>query len=91
MSRREALPTSVETLPTARTSYFTVAKLGGAFAVQLVTPGNRDLGVEDIKTTLARISDAAAAVAYATDHARRQQLPVRLPTWATAGTPSSAR
>jgi hypothetical protein len=71
---------SVTRLPTARTSYFTVAKSGKAFAVQLVTPGDRSLQVKDVKTTLAKFAVVEAAIDYATDSARRQQLPLKLPS-----------
>ncbi len=60
----------VITLPTANPSFYTVRKFGRDYHVQLVTPAP----FKALRTSIARYSDKAEAIAHARDAAQRTRL-----------------
>lgn len=62
--------TDVTKLPTASPSYYTIRKVKGGWAVQLVTP--------PLRTSIAMSGDRDQAIAYGQDAAARTHRPFKL-------------
>jgi hypothetical protein len=65
---------TITRLPTASPSYFTVRKVGSAWAVQLVTPTPG----KPLRTTLTTCSDRDTAIAYGRDRAAAMHRPFQI-------------